>query len=675
MKKLAFVFLVITTAGCDTPDVTAPQDADSAAASLSQNVDWSSHGLTADEQRHSPLAQINDANVGGLGLAWSYDTGQFRGHEATPLVKDGVMYVTASWSVVHALDARTGELLWVFDPEVPKELGRYACCGVVNRGVALTEDSVIFGTLHGWLIKLDAATGEVVWRVDTTNREVHYTITGAPRIVKDKVIIGNGGAEYGVRGYVSAYDIATGELDWRFFTVPGDPSLPFEHPEMEVAAKTWNGEWWHVGGGGTAWDAIVYDAELNLLYVGTGNGSPWSRTLRSPGGGDNLYLSSILALNPDDGRLVWHYQTTPGDNWDYTATQHIMLADLEIDGRLRKVAMQAPKNGFFYILDRATGELLSAEKFGTATWASHVDMATGRPVELLSAQYDDEPKIIQPGPSGVHNWEPMSYHPGTGLVYIPAHDTAGVYALAKDFTYKPGTFNVGMDRSSEVQSLRDQEPPRYPYLLAWDPIAQQERWRVDTNGGGILSTSGNLLFQGNADGELVAYAADEGERLWAATTNVGIIAPPVTYLLNGEQFVTVVSGSKFQPVDLSHFVNHGRVYTFKLGAALPMPDVAEKGDPNTPIPERFGTPEQFNAGNELYHNHCARCHGANAISDGVIRDLRFSPPGVHETWEGIVLDGAFAQLGMAGFGDILTSEEAQNIRSYVVAQANRSRAR
>ena len=397
MKKLAFVFLVLISPGCGTPDVTAPQDGDSAKASIPQNVDWSSHGRTADEQRHSPLAQINDANVGGLGLAWSFDTGQFRGHEATPLVKDGVMYVTASWSVVHALDARTGEPLWVFDPEVPKELGRYACCGVVNRGVALTEDAVIFGTLHGWLIKLDAKTGEPIWRVDTTQREVHYTITGAPRIVKDKVIIGNGGAEYGVRGYVSAYDIATGELRWRFFTVPGDPSLPFEHPEMEVAAKTWNGEWWHVGGGGTVWDSIVYDPVLNLLYVGTGNGSPWSRTLRSPGGGDNLYLSSILALNPDDGRLVWHYQTTPGDNWDYTATQHIMLADLEIDGRLRKVAMQAPKNGFFYILDRATGELLSAEKYGTANWASHVDMATGRPVETPESDYDETTKLIQPG--------------------------------------------------------------------------------------------------------------------------------------------------------------------------------------------------------------------------------------------------------------------------------------
>ena len=661
------VSLLIAMVACDSPNVDRDVGPDLDAGA------WSRHGRTADEQRHSPLSEINHTNVGELGLAWTFETGQFRGHEATPLVKDGVMYVTASWSVVHALDAKTGEPLWAFDPEVPRELGRYACCGIVNRGVAISNNAVFFGSLHGWLFKLDATTGEIIWKVDTTAREVHYTITGAPRIVKDKVIIGNGGAEYGVRGYVSAYAIESGALVWRFWTVPGDPSLPFEHPEMEFAAKTWTGEWWHVGGGGTAWDSMAYDPELNLLYVGTGNGSPWSSTLRSPGGGDNLYLSSILALNPDSGRLVWHYQTTPGDNWDYTSTQHILLADLEIAGSLRKVAMQAPKNGFFYVLDRATGELLSAEKFAKVTWASHVDRASGRPVELPASDYDDQPKIIQPSPTGAHNWPPMSYHPGTGLVYIPAHDTADVYGLVEDFNFQPGTWNTGMSRSPEALALREKAPPRYPYLLAWDPIAQEERWRVDTNGGGILSTAGDLVFQGNINGELVAYAADTGERLWVAPTNVGIIAPPITYSLGGEQFVAVVSGSKFQPPDRDHLVNHGRVYTFKLGATLPMPDVAEKGDPNTPIPESFGTPEQIGEGNELYHSHCARCHGFEAVSDGVIRDLRYSTPGVHAAWNGIVLEGAFAELGMAGFGDILTPADAQALRSYVVEQANARR--
>lgn len=351
--------------------------------------DWLSYGRNYQEDRYSPLDQITKSNVNGLGLAWSINLGTTRGIEATPLVVDGIMYLTGPWSVVYAIDAREGEILWIYDPEVPKEHGEKACCDVVNRGVALYKGMVFVGSLDGRLIAMDATSGEEIWEIVTVDQTQAYTITGAPRVVDGKVIIGNGGAEYGVRGYVTAYDALSGEQLWRFYTVPGNPADGFENQAMEEAAKTWTGEWWTMGGGGTAWDAMAYDPELNLLYIGVGNGTPWNREVRSPGGGDNLYLSSIVALNPDNGELEWHYQTTPGDSWDFTATQHIILADLEIEGSLRKVLMQAPKNGFFYVIDRANGEFISAEPYVYTNWASEVDDETGRPVETPFSRYLD----------------------------------------------------------------------------------------------------------------------------------------------------------------------------------------------------------------------------------------------------------------------------------------------
>ncbi|HVJ30844.1 MAG TPA: PQQ-binding-like beta-propeller repeat protein, partial [Gammaproteobacteria bacterium] len=359
---------------------TAAVDAARLVAADTEPGQWLSTGRTYDEQRFSPLTEIDASNVGELGLAWYGDFAVPRAQEATPLFVDGVLYVTTAWSNVKAYDARTGTPLWTYDAKVPREWGSRACCDVVNRGAAAWNGKVYVGTIDGRLLALDAANGQLTWEVDTlVRRDVAYTITGAPRVVKGKVIIGNGGAEYGVRGYVSAYDAETGALAWRFFTVPGDPKLGFENPLMESAARTWNGEWWRLGGGGTVWDSMAYDAELDLLYIGTGNGSPWNQALRSPGGGDNLFLSSIIALKPDDGSYVWHYQTTPGESWDYTATQHIVVADLTLDGTQRRVVMQAPKNGFFYVLDAATGALLSADKFAAVNWASGVDLATGRP--------------------------------------------------------------------------------------------------------------------------------------------------------------------------------------------------------------------------------------------------------------------------------------------------------
>lgn len=471
---------------------------------------WLAFGRTYEEQRHSPLTQINKETVSQLGLAWYKDMNTNRALEATPIVVDDTMYFTSTWSRVYAVDARTGETKWMYDPEVPGEWARKACCDVVNRGVAVYKGRVYVGTLDGRLVALDAATGSVVWDVDTLiDRTRFYTITGAPRVANGKVFIGNGGAEFGVRGYVTAYDAETGEEAWRFFTVPGDPSLPFEHPEMELAAETWKGgSWWEFGGGGTVWNSIVYDPDFNNVYLGVGNGSPWTRVIRSPGGGDNLFLSSIVALDADTGAMKWYYQTTPGDNWDYTAVQDIALADMEVDGEMRKVLLQAPKNGFFYVLDRADGKLLRANKFATVTWASHVDMETGRPVENPELDYEEREKWVLPGPLGAHNWQAMSVDEKAGVVYIPAQDNPLIYGLSEDWKqsgiYKrnAGGWNTGLEfgRITQlvVDNIADQPTPK-GYLKAFDPLTGEDKWVVEIPhywNGGVLSSAGGLVFQG-----------------------------------------------------------------------------------------------------------------------------------------------------------------------------------
>jgi PQQ-dependent dehydrogenase (methanol/ethanol family) len=431
-----------------------------------------SFGRTYEEQRFSPLTQVNKETVGQLGLAWYKDMNTNRALEATPIVVDDTMFLSSTWSRVYAVDARTGETKWSYDPEVPGEWARKACCDVVNRGVAVYKGRVYVGTLDGRLVSLDAATGSVVWEVDTLiDRTRFYTITGAPRVANGKVFIGNGGAEFGVRGYVTAYDAESGEEVWRFFTVPGDPSLPFEHPEMELAAETWKGgSWWEFGGGGTVWNSIVYDPDFNNVYLGVGNGSPWTRVIRSPGGGDNLFLSSVVALDADTGAMKWYYQTTPGDNWDYTAVQDMALADMEVDGEMRKVLLQAPKNGFFYVLDREDGKLLRANPFATVTWASHVDLETGRPVENPDLDYTQKEQWVLPGPLGAHNWQAMSVDEEAGVVYIPAQDNPLIYGMSEDWKqsglYKrnPGGWNTGLEfgRITQlvVDNIADQPTPK-----------------------------------------------------------------------------------------------------------------------------------------------------------------------------------------------------------------------
>ena len=638
----------------------------------SRQGEWITHGRNYAETRYSPLAKISDRTVRDLGLAWSFDTNTDRGLEATPIVVDGVMYTTGSWSIVYALDARTGRQLWKWDPQVPHRYGARACCDVVNRGVAVYKGRVYVATIDGRLAALDATTGRQVWSVVTVDQSKPYTITGAPRVVRGKVLIGNGGAEYGVRGYISAYDAMTGKLSWRFYTVPGDPSKPFESPEMAKAAKTWTGEWWKMGGGGTVWDSMAYDPDLDLLYVGTGNGSPWNQRVRSPGGGDNLYLSSILALRPLTGRLVWHYQTTPGDMWDFTAAQHIILADLDIKGRRRQVLMQAPKNGFFYVLDRRTGELISAEPYVTVTWAKEVDKKTGRPVENPGARYSDQPMLIQPGPLGGHNWQPMSFNPRTGLVYIPAQENFFLFLHDKRFQYREGRWNTGVDFS-----ILTEPPPALPtgHLLAWDPVAQKERWRVPYPimwNGGTLTTAGNLVFQGTADGRFVAYSADKGEKLWEVTIGTGVIATPMTYEIDGVQYISVMAGwggvFPLSGGSIGLPATPGRLLTFALNSRQAMPAVAAiEMPPLTPI-ELTASKETIAAGAGLFAQHCSVCHGAAALGGGgVLPDLKFSAPSVFNKYREIIVDGSRSEIGMPGFKPWLKPEDADAIRAYILS--------
>jgi quinohemoprotein ethanol dehydrogenase len=513
-------------------------------------TDWPNYGRDYAETHYSPLNQINAANIANLKPGWSFDltaAGNPAGPlETTPIVSNGVMYVTGQWSTVYAIDARTGALKWKWDPQLPRTGGPRLCCGSVNRGVALSNGKVFVGLLDARLVALDAATGKPVWDVQTSvDLKESYSITGAPRVVKGKVIIGNGGAENAVRGYVTAYDTETGKLVWRFFMVPGDPSKPFEHPELEMAAKTWTGEWWKYGGGGTAWDAMAYDADLDLLYIGTGNGGPWDRNFRSPQGGDNLFLSSILAIKPDTGRLAWYFQQVPGDQWDYTTVQPMILADLHINGRDRKVLMQAPKNAFFYVIDRVTGEFISAKQYSRATWATGVDEKTGRPIEAPNARYGKELVTLSPGPVGAHNWQPMAFHPVTGLVYFPAQMSAFEYGIDPEYVYNKGGRNLGViARPGALPRVPGEDPPANTWFVAWDPVAQKEVWRVNYTGGsgsGTLATGRDLVFAATPQGALVAYNAQTGAKLWESSVGAGA-ATPVSYELDGKQYIAIAAG-------------------------------------------------------------------------------------------------------------------------------------
>ncbi len=673
-----------------TPTVTANPAGGAVTAGRILKADeeagnWLTHGRTYSEQRFSPLQGISSDNVDELGLAWSYPLGIYRGIEATPLIIDGVMYTTGAWSVVFALDAATGKLLWNYDPQVPKAKGVDACCDVVNRGVAAWGDKIYVGTLDGRLVALDRDSGKVAWSVPTFDPELAYTITGAPRVIKGKVLIGSGGGEYDVRGYISAYDAETGAMDWRFYTVPGNPADGQESPALEMAVKTWNGQWWKMGGGGTVWDSMAYDPELDLLYIGVGNGTPWNQRIRSPGGGDNLFLSSIVALKPDTGEYVWHYQTTPGETWDYTATQPIMLADLEIAGEPRKVLMQAPKNGFFYVLDRVTGEFISANNYVPINWATHVDPETGRPVETEDARYPGKDVLIYPSPFGAHNWHPWSYNPATGLVYLPAQEIFHIYRDEPGgFEYRPGQANFGVDFStahlpSDKAELDDILDGIRGHLSAWDPVAQKEVWRVQYErpwNGGTLSTAGNLVFQGTSDRRFAAYAADSGELLWDHQADTGIVAGPVTYTVDGEQYVAVMSGwGSLVQLAGGVFMDpeagpiEGRVLVYKIGGTAQL-SIPKRERVLRKPPPSVASAEEIALGKTRYYQQCMGCHGLSVISGGGTPDLRYSALLENDGWYKVVLDGMLEENGMISFRDRLSKAEVTAIRAFVIDKAN-----
>jgi len=642
---------------------------------------WMSVARTYDEQRFSPLAQINVENVSKLGLAWFADFDSNRGQEATPLVIDGVIYVSTAWSKVKAYDARTGRQLWAYDPKVPGEFAGRGCCDVVNRGLAAWNGKIFVASYDGRLIGLDAKTGEPVWETLTVDQRKPYTITGAPRVVKGKVLIGNAGAEFGVRGYVSAYDAETGKLAWRFYTVPGDPAKGFESEILKKAAETWKGEWWIVGGGGTVWDSMAYDPSLNLLYIGVGNGAPWNQAFRSPGGGDNLFLASIVALNPDDGRYVWHYQTTPGETWDYTATQHIMLADLKIDGCSRRVVMQAPKNGFFYVLDANTGKLISANNYVEVGWATGIDLKTGRPIPVADARYDQNGKAVlaQPGPQGAHSWHPMSFNPQTGLVYFSAVETSLVMKSAERFDYQPMGTNLGIQFPVPPELLKEvQTPTTEPgaRLVAWDPVEQREAWRtgiLGSIGAGTLSTAGGLVFQGTTQGRFVAYRATDGRELWSMDAQTGVVAAPAAFELDGEQYIALEAGYGLARYGTS---NRSRLLVFKLGGSVTLPPSPQ---PPPPLaldpPASTASKETIELGRQQFLANCTMCHEPPAANRAAFPDLRYSPT-LHsaEAFSAIVLGGALQANGMASFRGRLTEEQAQAVRAYIVSRANDAKA-
>ncbi len=638
---------------------------------------WLLHGLNYGEQRFSPLKQINAMNVDQLGLVWKADLGSKRGIEATPLIANGVMYLTASWSRVFAIDVRSGAIIWSYDPEVPREYGERACCDVVNRGVAIYGDRIFVGTFDGRLIALDASTGSKIWEVVTVDQSQPYTITGAPRVLNGKVMIGNGGAEFGVRGYFTAYDVDTGEQLWRFYTVPGDPTQPFENESMELASETWKGEWWKFGGGGTVWDAMAYDPQLNLLYVGTGNGSPWNREKRSPGGGDNLFLASILAINPDSGTLVWHYQTTPGETWDFTATQHLLLADLEIDGLPRKVLMQAPKNGFFYVIDRESGALISANKFVHVNWADRVDLESGRPVETKWARYQEANVDIAPNYDGAHNWHPMAFNPNLNLVYIPARETFSNYGSDPTWAYNETGFGTGAGWNLAVgydparPRIEDREATKRGKLIALDPTTGEETWRVWQDNiwnGGLLATASNLLFQGSADGHLTAYNGRTGDLIWKAGLHTGILAPPVTYLVDGVQYLTVITGwgggygmkHKHTPSILP-----GTVYTFALNGEMPLPDAPRVDQPVLSEVSWPKDPEAVARGGVLFRKYCAVCHVVGREGGGIAPNLAYSAMPGTDAFKAVVLDGMLLPNGMPQYDQRLNENDLDDLQSFI----------
>jgi quinohemoprotein ethanol dehydrogenase len=681
--RIASLAVIIFFLSSCKNEITIRSVDDPAIADESNTAEWLAYGRTHSEQRFSPLVDINISNVANLKVDWYMDLPNDVGLVSTPLVVDGIMYFTGTMNIVRAVDAITGNLIWEYDPEVGKHIKNKRQIGWLhNRGLTFYKDKVFAATWDGRLVAIDAKTGKEIWSAVTFDPNRSLYITGAPKAFASKILIGNGGTEDGpTRGFVTAYDADTGEEAWKFYIVPGDPSKGFENAAMEMAAKTWTGEWWRHGGGGNAWHGFTYDPELDVLYIGTGNGSPWNRKIRSPEGGDNLFLCSIVALNPHTGEYLWHYQTTPGDTWDYTSNMDIVLADLNINGEEIKAILHAPKNGFFYVINRKTGKLISAEPFVETTWASHIDLTSGKPVEIEGARYETGPAAITPNPWGAHSWHAMSFNPQTGLVYIPTlHRTViftdeGIDLKAWQSVEFLGGFGVNFGKP-------EPHPRSYPASLqAWDPVKQKLAWSVPQDNfwnAGTLTTAGNLVFQGRADGKFLAYDARSGDIIWTFDAGLGISAPPITYKINGKQYLSLLvgygggftrGGLDVYKLGWAYKKQTRRLITFSLDgeanmAAQPPPFFPE------PIvdPDFILDDELVLQGTNVY-NRCYNCHGSNMYSGGMAPDLRASQIVLNkESFSSVVRDGALTQNGMPSFPDI-SDEQLEALRHFIRKRA------
>jgi quinohemoprotein ethanol dehydrogenase len=651
-------------------------------------ADWLRNGRTYSEQRFSPLKQISDKNIGQLKPAWQFVLNTSRGQEGTPLVVDGVMYVSTAWSEVYALDARTGKKLWYYDPKVSRDWSLNSCCGPINRGVAVWNGKVYVGTLNGHLVALDARTGKPIWDTftfpsgleytSTGTPIAQYTIAGAPRVVKGLVIIGTGGGDQGVRGYLSAYNAETGKLVWRFYTVPGDPSKPLESPALKLAAKTWGGD---AGGGGAVWDGISYDPTLDLLYFGTGNPA------KSRRGGDRLFGDCIVAVRPETGQYVWHYQEVPNDVWDYDSTSQLILANIQIAGRKRKVIIHAPKDGFVYVIDRVTGKLISAKPlFGKVNWATAINLKTGRPIENPAARRgsaNGKLFIVMPGPLGGHSWQAMSYSPLTGLVYIPVMEMPNIFEVEPIAEKEVARESAPGEPEWKYQDQVIAKVKAYysAHLAAWDPVAQREVWRAKLRGlwhGGTLATAGNLVFQGTSTGEFSAYQATTGTKLWSIPVQTAVIAPPISYEVAGEQYIAVTVGWGGSlgllkgPIGMENHIpnNLPRVIAFKLNGHYALPSVPVPARPALRPPPDTASASEIAYGRTQY-GRCLRCHGFWGISAGDVPDLRYSPMIYDRALlQQVVKGGLLRSGGMPMFGTELSSQQLDAIRAYLIHQAN-----
>jgi quinohemoprotein ethanol dehydrogenase len=646
-----------------------------------QGDDWAAYGRTHSEDHYSPLREIDRANVSRLSLAWYHDLDTGQRTDTQPLESYGTVYLTTGQSIVRALDARTGKLRWRFDPKVGIQSGPKLRSTWGVRGLALLGDRVFVGTTDGRLIALNAGSGTLAWSVQTLDKEDETAITGAPRAFAGKVVIGfSGGDRAGTRGALNCYDATSGKHLWRFYTVPGDPAKGVEDAAMKQAAATWSGKFWKVGGGGAVWNGITYDPELKRVYIGTGNANPWNPYIRNPNGLDNLYTASIVALDADTGQYVWHYQENPGDAWDYDAVADIELATLRIDGQRHRVLVHAPKNGFFYVIDRDSGKLLSADKYGKVTWAERVDLQTGRPVEAAEARYQ-HPNVVWPGNIGLHNWQAMAYSPADRLVYVPVtHMAANYNTVGIDPKVWQPTQHMWTSALGDTESgLPEKEFGSS--LLAWDPVAKKEAWHVRTAGmwgGGTMATGGGLVFQGQLDGTFDAYDSHNGTLLWSFKAGVAALGAPISYRVDGRQYVTVLTGppiasAAYEP-DAPGFGwryrdHPRRALTFTLDGKASLPSSPPPG----PVVVLTGDPPADTKlaaqGTTLYGYNCTSCHGHNAVSGGSGPDLRASALVLSkDAFAAVVHGGSLMDKGMPQFPEF-SPQQLEAMRQYIRSQA------